>query len=83
MEELGGNQGGDILNIIVIGELMCFTELHEYETRGLAGRWLVFGAILEVKEESREMIIEKSRECGFMARRRDKDGQKSWFSIKN
>ena len=31
---------GDILNIIDIGELMCFSEHHEDEVRGLAGIWL-------------------------------------------
>ena len=72
MEELDGNHGEDILNIIVIGELMCNPQLHEYETRGLAGRWLVFGVILEVKEESKLNIIEKCKDCGFLVRGRDK-----------
>ena len=35
----------------------------------------IFKAILEVKEESREEIIEKLRVCYFMVRRRDKTDQ--------
>ena len=52
---------------------MCNSQLYEYETRGLAGRWLVFGAIHEVKQESRENTFEKLREHGLVARRRFKD----------
>ena len=63
----GDNHEGDILNIIVIGEI------HECETKGQAGRLLVFGAILEVKEENREMTNAKLREFAFMGR----------FSVKN
>ena len=75
MEELGCNHEEDILNIIVIGELMCNPKIHEYEKRGLAGRWLVFGVILEVKEESKLKIIEKFKYCGFMVRERYKVDQ--------
>ena len=73
--ELGVNHEKDIFNIIVIGELMCNPQIHEYEKRGLAGKWLVFGVILEVKEESKLNIIEKLKHCGFMVRGRDKVDQ--------
>ena len=59
MFNIDNNHEEDILNIIVMEELKCFPKLYEYEARGLAGRWLVFGAILDLKEESREKIIEK------------------------
>ena len=70
MFNIGDIHEEDILNIIVIVDV--FPEASWYETRGLAGRWLVFWAILEVKEERRKEIIEMFWECGFMVRRRDK-----------
>ena len=67
--------GEGILNTVVIGELMCNPNLHGYITRGLANRWLLFGAILEVDEEIKEIILEKIRDCGFVAKGKENINQ--------
>ena len=40
--ELGINHEKDIFNIMVIGELMCNTNIHEYETKRISREMACF-----------------------------------------
>ena len=64
-----------LLNTIIFGELMCNPDLHDYEKRGFSGRWLLFGAMLEVEGDSKVNIIEYSQEQDFTVKGKENTNQ--------
>ena len=75
MFNIGDNHEGDILNITVVGELMSNSHFCENETRGLAGRWLIFVSYSWSQGGNQEEGFKKVIENGFKVRRRDKNDQ--------
>ena len=61
---------GGVNNTIVFRELMCNNNIHDYDERGLNGRWIMFGAVLIFEEDKNvNEYIEKLKDNGFVVKK--------------